>query len=384
MKRLLYILVLLLSLVSCKDDFDIGKLQDSAKLVVYCFPTEGDTTLISVTKSVPVATAKGSIDGMVSQAVDAHIIYKVNGQECPVRRIESEEDSLWLGSSNSMLVGQYYAIGKQKSGDNIQIAVSAEGFQDVSASTYIPQGVDIQAESVSIGKEKIDYYTYQTDKVLASFQDDGSSKDYYSVKVKKLQVEGKAMFIYPRYDGVVDTIYAENYSEYRSLNASHPDGAWNFSTLYHVPSPQMLETDKEPLLNKSSKIDDDLGFDGYEYFDNAYIFNDQSFNGRKYTLHLVMLNTNYEGSYYYDQTWDGVLGYDYQVELYKVTPEYYHFLSSINNANSNSWAEAGIMQVTPTYSNVHGGFGVVAGFNTSVASIHVNPPKSPDGGIYAN
>ena len=385
MKRLLYILALLLSLVSCKDDFDISKLQDSARLVVYSFPTEGDSTLILVTKSLPVATAKGFWGDLASQTVDAHIIYKVNGQECPVKRIGREDESLYFCSSGSMLIGQYYAIGKQKSGDNIQVVVSADGFQEVSASTYIPQGVDIQAEGVSIGKEKKDYYTYQMDKVLASFQDDGKSKDYYSVKVKRMQVEGKAFYVEPRYDGGVDTTYAWNYQNYQNVVANHFGGTWIWDSLYHVPYPQMLETDNEPVLNRSSKIDDDLGFDGYEYFDNAYIFNDQSFNGRKYTLHLVMLNSRYVGSYDYELSWDPVLGYDYQVELYKVTPEYYRFLSSINNANSNSWAEAGIMQVTPTYSNVKGGFGVVAGFNAKITSIHVNPSKkTSSGGIYTN
>ena len=79
MKRLLYILLASLSLVSCKDDFDISKLQDTSRLVVYCFPTVGDTTLVAVTKSVPVATAKGDRNELCRQSVDAHIIYKVNG-----------------------------------------------------------------------------------------------------------------------------------------------------------------------------------------------------------------------------------------------------------------------------------------------------------------
>ena len=52
MKTMIYrafsFMLLCLALVSCKDDFDIQKLQDHSRLVVYCFPTEGDTTLVSV------------------------------------------------------------------------------------------------------------------------------------------------------------------------------------------------------------------------------------------------------------------------------------------------------------------------------------------------
>ena len=37
------------------------------------------------------------------------------------------------------------------------------------------------------------------------------------------------------------------------------------------------------------------------------------------------------------------------------------------------------MQVIPTYSNVRGGFGVVAGYNTAVDSVRVVPPKKEEG-----
>ena len=82
-----------LALVSCKDDFDIQKLQDHSRLVVYCFPTEGDTTLVSVAKSLPVASVKGNVDILSREKVDAHIIYKVNGVEQTVKRIANEEEA---------------------------------------------------------------------------------------------------------------------------------------------------------------------------------------------------------------------------------------------------------------------------------------------------
>ena len=85
MKTMIYrafsLMLFCLALVSCKDDFDIQKLQDHPRLVVYCFPTEGDTTLVSVAKSLPVASVKGNVDILSREKVDAHIIYKVNGVE---------------------------------------------------------------------------------------------------------------------------------------------------------------------------------------------------------------------------------------------------------------------------------------------------------------
>lgn len=101
------LMLLCLGLISCKDDFDIQKLQDHSRLVVYCFPTEGDTTLVSVAKSLPVASVKGNVDILSREKVDAHIIYKVNGGEQTVKRIANEEEAqLFTRSTNSDVLSQ--------------------------------------------------------------------------------------------------------------------------------------------------------------------------------------------------------------------------------------------------------------------------------------
>ena len=145
-----------------------------------------------------------------------------------------------------------------------------------------------------------------------------------------------------------------------------------------------MVTTSEPLINKKSELDDDFGFDEYKYFDDVYIFNDRTINGQTYTMHLEV-NSNDSYWHTYDG-WDRLFGFTYNVQLCKVTPEYYRFLKSINDAQSNSWADAGLMQVTPTYSNVKGGFGVVAGFNVCEASKYIAPlpsaPSDNQGGIY--
>ena len=340
MKTMLYkavsLMLLCLGLISCKDDFDIQKLQDHPRLVVYCFPTEGDTTLVSVAKSLPVASVKGNVDILSREKVDAHIIYKVNGVEQTVKRIANEEEAqLFTRSTNSdvlsQLVGQYYVVGKQKAGDKISIQVSAPDFSSVSASTYIPEKVGVELGDVKLEMKSSDGYNSITiDRVEAIFHDNPSSEDYYSVKLRLL-----------------------NREKNRDLG---------------------LLTDNEPLLNKKSKVDDDFGMDDYEYFGNAYIFNDRTINGKTYTLHLDTYSNSYYQSFY---------SFSYVVDLYKVTPEYYRFLKSINDAQSNSWADVGLMQVTPTYSNVKGGFGVVAGYNISSVSKFFSSSDSEDnGGIY--
>ena len=335
MKTMLYmavsLMLLCLTLISCKDDFDIQKLQDHPRLVVYCFPTDGDTTLVAVARSLPVASVKGYIDALSREKVDAHIIYKVNGVEQTVKRIANEEEAqLFTRSTNSsvlsQLVGQYYVVGKQKAGDKISLQVSAPDFSSVSASTYIPEKVGVELGDVKLEMKSSDgYNTITIDRIEAVFHDNPSSEDYYSVKLK-LQTK-------------------------------------------EASKSQTLLTENEPLLNNRTKLDDDFGMDSYEYFDNAYIFNDRTINGKTYTLHLDV-HSNYS-SY----------GFSYVVDLYKVTPDYYRFLKSINDAQSNSWADVGLMQVTPTYSNVKGGFGVVAGYNISSVSKYFSHDED-NGGIY--
>ena len=359
MKRLLYFLLIPLLLVSCKDDFDITKLQDSPRLVVYSFPTEGDTTLITVTKSVPVAAAKGDRYALVNQPVDAHIIYKVNGMVYPIYE---------LGK------GEYYAVGHQQAGDHVSVEVSAEGFESVSASTEIPQKKEVQMESIKL-RDWDDRSSQTMNQIDVSFADEGASKDYYSVKVDKLQMAGEA-FCTNKRDGMdeVDTIRACSYREYLIRAEEYPNKVWNFDSLFQMREVQAIDTDKEPVLNKQTKLDEDLGFDGYEYFDDSYIFDDRLFDGKRYVLHLGMINSlDFNG--FFSNFWDQLYGFTYIVKLYKLTPEYYRYLSAINSAKSNSWAEAGIMQVTPTYSNVKGGFGVVAGFSITTVSQYVAPPK---------
>ena len=385
MKKLLYFLLVSLLLVSCKDDFDISKLQDTPRLVVYCFPTVGDTTMIVVTKSVPVATAKGDREQLCRYPVDAHVTYQVNGVEYPVKRIASVEEARRFSASDSnilleaicqQMVGQYYAIGKQKAGDNISVEVSAEGFQPVSAATYIPQSVKVGINELSFEEASSGS---GLDQILASFDDDGASKDYYSVKVMKTQTIGAAIGIDPSHSRYEEPVYVYDAYNYKAINEETPGMIWNFDSLFQVSSAVSIDTEKEPVFKHTTKIDEDLGFDDYSYYALAYIFDDHLFNGKEYTLHLNLVSTIYGNHYYYYSGWDTMYGYEYGVELYKLTPEYYRFLSSINSAQSNSWAEAGIMQVTPTYSNVKGGFGIVAGYHATTDSIRVKPSE---GGRY--
>lgn len=368
---------------SCKDDFDVEKLQDTSRLVVYSFPTEGDTTLVTVTKSLPISSFKGNKDAQSQQAVDANIIYKVNGESQEVKRIENVQEArlfynLPASDALKVLVGQYYVVGKQKAGDKIEIQVSADGFPSVSASTSIPEKVEVKIGDIRLNEKSVDHDVYfSVDKLEATFCDEASTADYYRVGVTCKQKYGSVKGTPKESNWLQHDVYVDNYQAYLNYLSGDEYGdeyVWHFDSLgENITFPEMVTT-SEPLLNKSSNLNDDFGFDLYEYFNDAYIFNDRTINGQTYTMHLEVRNND---SYWHpDYGWDSLFGFTYCVELYKVTPEYYRFLKSINDAQSNSWADAGLMQVTPTYSNVKGGFGVVAGYNVSESSKYIAPLPS--------
>lgn len=358
------LLLSLFTLASCKDDFDISKLQDDPRLVVYCFPTEGDTTVVIVSKSIPVASAKGEAYELVKQPVDAHIVYQVNGTSYEVKRIEEKlPPGIYTGpDSLSDLQGQYYVVAPQKAGDQIHLEVAADDMETVSASTQIPLPADVAVDTVFFGSS-----TYAATRMEATVRDDGSAKNYYAVaSAYSYHQIGFAIGgnHNPPLSGYAWNT-ASSYEEY--LLNQNIYKYWDFKTsLKRMYVPMYIDVSNEPLFAKHSQLDEDFGFDDYSYYDHLYIFDDKLMNGKSYTLHLD-LHLGYNGRDDY-RDWDPMFGSEYDLCLYSLTPEYYRFLSAMNNANSGGWSDVGLMQVTPTYTNVKGGFGIVAGFYANIAS----------------
>lgn len=369
------------SLTSCKDDFDINKLQDAPRLVVYCFPTESDTTLIAVTKSLPVTHVKGNYEAVVGTAVDAHVSYQVNGQEYEVEKITAEKAPHTLTRTDSAwwMEGQYYVVAKQKAGDKISLEVSADGVESVSASTYIPQAVKVSLDTVYASRSG-EY----PDRLEATLFDDAKSTDYYAL-VDAYSMHQFGLAIGGNHENPTigfDTNYISDAGNY-FLNKDKYK-FWNFSYLENKKLTTNIDVSGEPLFDKYSKIDEDLGFDDYSYFGGLYIFDDKRINGRPYTFHLKTDGNNIDengrnhyGSLIYDN-WDALFGCEYDLVLYTLTPEYYRFLSAINDAANNDWNDIGIIQISPTYTNVKGGLGIVAGYYINKVKKYIEPIKMED------
>jgi hypothetical protein len=124
MKKYIYLLLICALCASCKDDIDIEKMMSSPKMVAYCFPSNSDSTFISLSKSSPVKTKKGISGDNTAMINDAKITYKVNGVERDVHLLSN---------------GIYYVKGGNKAGDDIEMTASADNLNSVNASTVIPE-----------------------------------------------------------------------------------------------------------------------------------------------------------------------------------------------------------------------------------------------------
>lgn len=299
MKRYVISLLTIASvLTACKDHFDIDSMENPSKLVVYCFPSQADTTYISVTGSVGVRKIVDSRKpGKLS---DARVSYMVNGEP---RQIQQDAD------------GTFFVTGGHQPGDHVTLQVEHDDYGRAVAQTTVPEGIAVTLKEIRIVTEYEPDFESMRDfyQLSASFKDPAESTDYYAVRVRVGS------------DG--DMLAA--------------DVRW----------PEIYVND-EPLLNRLSAIDEDFGFENM-FYQRIYFFTDRDINGQQYVLHLN-INTNHLEY----RAWNP----RFQVLLYRLTPDYYRYLKSINDIENNELAQGGFAQLMPTFSNVSGGLGLMGGF----------------------
>ena len=338
--------------MSCKDEFSVSNLPEAkAKLVVYCMPSTADTTYITVSRSIPLKQYNATQKNVLID--NAAISYQLNGQTMPVTA---------LGN------GRYRVVGKQKAGDKVQLRVEAQGLEAVEASTEIPQAIGISHLATRMVRMKEDPSSSVKDflQLQATFTDPAETHDYYAVCVRRKMLrnfyvacyrnmggEMQVVRIYYDYDEYLET---SKYQQWDSVSIEY-----QFDNFY-VP----ITTASEPLLNPLSDIDDDFDFSS-DFYQNFYIFDDATINGKTYTLHLNIepfvraANMSDKAAKELKRLYNIEEGVE--VELYHITPAYYRFLQALNDVSNNSLAQAGLSNIRTTHSNVRNGMGICAGFN---------------------
>ena len=299
MKKIIY-LILAAILSSCTYHFELDEVDASEKLVLYCFPSNKDTTVIQLSKSVPVSKRE-PLDKSVRNA-DIH--FTVNGKEQAI---------YWNEDSTSSLPAQcYYTLGKWGKNDCLQLQAASTGLPAITAQTVMPDNFPLK--EIRLAPKGDSDNTLQ---VLVTFKDDGGTNDYYGIRLIKKEITTK--------DGDEDVSF------------------------------QSVEFDlkDELLLNNLSDLDEIFMFSN-RFFQNLYIWDDEKIPGKEYT---VRLNMDYQKDY--DVDWDN-FSYreEYKIYLYKLSPEFYSYFKTLNNINNNDLGNHGLSRMLH-YTNVSNGIGVV-------------------------
>lgn len=327
MKTSIYSLIIAVCLLSaCNNGMDIEIEKTDPKMVLYCFPnTESDTTIISLTTSLPLTADRVYGTSVYNIYINnPQIIYRVNGQE---RAVYYTDEKM-----NNVPPKSFYVVGSHQPGDRISIDASAPGYPDIHADTYIPEMPEVTAlkKAFPVRRDDYDYDQYHL-----TLNDNIQTEDYYAV-------QAYVVYEYPHYRG-------------RAYGYIDPSAGVDTLSGCNLTFINIVD---EPALNPVNTLEEFFNYDN-SFLGHFYIFNDNIFNGMQYTLRLNMSPNSYtpftEGM--------KAIRSGYQFKLYKITPEYYRFIKSVNDINNNELGEIGLAPVNPTLNSVTGGYGVVGGYS---------------------
>lgn len=309
MKTIYIPLLLLLALMtSCSYDFELKGMDAAEKLVLYCMPdADSDTTLIQLYRSQPVTRQKKKGEKDVP---NARITFSVNGTEQNVRYAETDEPSVPAGC--------YYVVGRWSEADVIRVRAEADGLPPIYSETTIPTSFPLKRIDM-VRKQYIDNKL----QFRITFQNDGK-ENYYGIRIVK-------------------RVVYEDWSD--------PD---NNSTSIAALE---LDLDDEPLLNNKTGLDAtfDYSTDFYQYL---YIWSNEQISDKEYTLRL---NTYYSADWEADEWSDSSLHIYYKMYFYRLSPELYKYLKSLNDIKNNELGDKGLAPIPSSYTNIKNGIGVLGG-----------------------
>ena len=317
--------VVLLCGCEVERNMPVSGLDSASRLVVYCMPSaQRDTTVIQVTHSLPINGNYGpSADASVA-VEDCDIDYQVNGHRLPVRATSI------FAPVGTVPPGHYYVVHSHRPGDRVSLSVSHEGYPPVAAATTVPDTTRLGPISM---------------REVSRLDEDGNIMRYYQLTADIAPAAGET------------GCYAVSVEQLLTRSYFTADDVLTTDSASAAIDISMLD---EPLLSPLTDVDEEVDFDDYRY-GHLYCFDGRQLMGREsYTLHLNVVQTGHSGTL--------------RIALYQLTPDYYRFVNSINDALNNGMAETGLSAITPTFTNVAGGLGVVGAFAVSTTQwITVDP-----------
>lgn len=291
---------------SCDKEVTVENVAENGKLVVYCIPSNvKDTTFIQLLWS-------RSLNGetQADRTTDrAEVSFRVNGVE---RETGYAGRLPRYGNGNT-----FYAVGRLKEGDEVEVKAQLPGLPAVTARTSVPSCFPLE----KVEGIRLSVCGYQAVMFQITLRDCAEVENYYGIRILRKRIFPEGVTI-----GVPDS----------------------------VVKPLVLHVENEPLMNNKLGVDDvfDLSNDFYQHL---YIYGDHQINGRTYTLNLDCFERNHGTAQPAD---DKVY---YKVVLFALSSDLYKYLKSVNALNNNDLGKAGLAPIYKRYTNVVNGIGIVGG-----------------------
>lgn len=297
-KQVLFSILITLCMLTSCGDNIDIRQGEPPKFVIYAFPSASDTISITISVTKPA----GHNTPALSHATIS-VTCQTNGKADVIMFADSSNVS-------GLPVLTYYAIGKHKTGDRVRVSVVPASHQDgldltkAWGETQIPESPSIDSISMDTIFHKEDDYT----RFRVAFHKTHGVQ-YYAVRVKGME-----------YFESVDSVSCVS---------------------------EEIETSLEPLLNGLTDTELNFGTNN-DFYHLMYVFDSSQVTSQAVTLRLCVLGQPYTSAY--------------RVELFSLSPDFYQVLKSINDINNNDIGTHGLAFIQPTYTNISGGYGCVAGY----------------------
>lgn len=233
---------------------------------------------------------------------------------------------------DSLRMGRYVLPGcRIASGDRLRLEAEALGFDPVKGETVVPDPPEVLSiDTVRFFKYGYQGYEYPSLRVYVRFQDDPEKRNYYRLIVESVKE-------YKMGDSLI---------VHRSMHADIP----YLSSLNLVYEDPVFRTSvTNPVIEQLNGLT------------CRGTFTDDMFDGEEYTVRssFYPVDNSYQG--------DSIsVTVHYDVSLMAISEAYFRYLTVIRNF-SISLGDAyldGLVEPSATYTNVEGGFGIVAGYMT--------------------
>ena len=333
MKRLPIYILLAALFCSCEYNFELDESSLENKLYVNCVAGCGDTTFVTVQRCVPVNKATLA-DKKLPDLEYLHLT--LDGKDLPLKHMDDTIYNRW------------YTLEKMNAGSVLSIRAKASDTEEVNASCSLPPTPSIKSIKTDFCKTDESYLEFQIEL-------EGTTEGYYAVEGQFRTQES--------------AVYDPDYNPYESS-----DFEGDYITSYYGLYSNILPESSEILSERTEEYPG-LSWDGRSLNGTIWsseikhlsLVSERDLAESKGILRFyIYYNPDCDEDAEYDIYDGGKVKYHHkrvttrQFRIYRISPEFYYYASAQIAQDENTLGEIGLAPSAFSYTNIDGGFGVLA------------------------